>query len=137
MAKSGYSRKSKNLHEMLKGFRKMPNAMAFAANRELTTYELEGHPINVVTGALKGSWGVVSRRDAAILKQVSAAAPYAPRVMGPVSIARAGKPALELLMDRMTPRFERAIVAEFRNIQQAINAGGNYKFDAAAFEAMI
>ena len=119
---------------MLKGFKRMPNAMAMATHYELTSHELDGHPINVVTGNLKNSWGVVTRRDAAILKQVSTQAPYAPRVMVPVSIARAGKPALQLVMDRMQPRFEREIVREFQHIQRTINNGGNYKFDAAAFE---
>lgn len=135
--KSGWSKKRRNLAEMVKAFHEMPKAMANVALLELTTVELDGNPINWVSGNLNGSFGIEHRRDMAIVKQVSAQAPYAPRVMGPVSIARRGKPALELLMDRLTPRIEAAIVKEFKTIESTINAGGNYKFNVGQFEAMI
>lgn len=127
-----------NINQMLSAFEKMPRAMANVAHEELTSHELMGNPINRVTGKLAGSWGVTSEKyGVAVLKQINDAANYAPRVMVPVSIARAGKPALTLLMDRLQPRFDKAVFSEFQRIERVINAGGNYRFDAGRFEASI
>ena len=122
---------------MLKGFKTMPKIMAVEAKLRLYDDILFGNPINKISGDLRSSFGVVTRGDMAILKQVTTLAPYAPPVMGPVAIARKGKPALELLMDVMEPKYEFAIKEEFRHIDAVINAGGKYKFDPAAFQTMI
>lgn len=138
MAKSGWHKKMANIREMQRAFETMPRALANSAHGELTSTELNGRPINRISGNLANSWGVVNlRRGVAALKQVSTQAPYAPRVMVPVAIARMGKPALTLLMDRMKPRFDKAIFAEFKRIEGTINRGGAYKFDPAKFEASI
>lgn len=127
-----------NINHMLQAFEKMPRAMANVAHSELTSVELNGQPINRITGNLANSWGVAQVGYAMFaLKQTSTQAPYAPRVMVPVSIARAGKPALSLLFDRLKPRFDAAILKEFQRIERVINAGGNYRFDPAKFEASI
>ena len=115
----------------------MPNAMAFEANIVLKEYVLEGHPINRVFGDLIRSWTVIQGDGTARLEQNITIAAYAPRVMGPVSISRIGKPALEHLMDIMNPKFTFAMTEEFRHIAAVINAGGQYKFNAAAFQMMV
>jgi len=137
MAQSGWPNKKRNLLEMLKGFRKMPNAMAFEANFKLKEYILLGNPINRKTGDLIASWRAIPGDGIARLEQTASMAPYAPRVMGPVSIARINMPALEYLMQIMNPKFEFAIKEEFRHISAVINTGGKYKFDAAAFQMMV
>lgn len=122
---------------MVKGFKTMPRAMAQATHYRLTTHTLLGNPINKVWGNLIGSFGVTGSEEHAVIRQINTEAPYAPRVMGPVSIARAGKPALELVMDEMNPRFDREIKREFEHIERTIANGGNYKFDKWAFEQAL
>lgn len=134
----GWKKKRSNIEQMLKAFHQMPQAMANVALQDLQTDRLNFNPIGIVTGNLVNSWGTVRMSDGSVvLKQVKSQAPYAPKVMTYVSIARVGKPVLELVMDDIEPGIERAVKKEFQRIESTIAAGKAYKFNPAAFEAMI
>lgn len=136
--KSAWARKRANLHQMVKAFTFMPQVLAMSGHEELISEELNGNPINRITGNLANSFDVERiGQDSWALKQVTAQAPYAPRVMVTVSERRAGKPAMRLMTERMLPRWTAAVVGEFDKIASTIEGGGDYRWNPRTFENRI
>jgi hypothetical protein len=136
--KSGWAKKRDNLHQMVKAFEYMPKAMAVSALSHLQEYNLEGNPINRITGDLKRSWHLDPlARGVWGIFQSGYQAPYAEDVMVRVSIKRTGKTTLELMKEQTDPVFLRGIVDEFGLIFNTIERGGDYKWSERRFGKSI
>ena len=132
--RSTFAKKHKAIQNMVKAFRIIPELMANDLHTEIQTKELDGEPINRITGQLINSMDVIKlSADAWALSQNKAQAPYAPRVMVFVAKARAGKPALTLLKERRFPVYQKAIVREFTKMVKDANAGRVYKLNKKNF----
>ena len=124
--------------EMVIAFHGMPQVLSFNAKAELVKEELNGRPINRISGDLAESFDNVQiGPDAWAVEQTNDQAPYAERVMVYVSRARIQKTVMEALKERMFPFYGKAIVGEFQNMVDTIDQGRPYRWNPKTFENRI
>jgi len=122
---------------MEEAFIGMPHVLAMDLHLELTADELNGNPINRITGNLANSFDIMQMgKGKWALLQVNTQAPYAQRVMVNVAIKRTGRPALTKLRDRRYPIYNKAIIAEFISMVRKANTS-SYKWNPQTFEARL
>lgn len=119
---------------MVSGFNDMPRILAMDLHDSLIDEELNGRPINRISGNLANSFGIMQlSADKWALKQVSTQAPYAQRVMVDVSKKRIKMAALTHLRKRRYPVYGKAIDAEFKRMVSDANTGRLYVWNKKRF----
>jgi len=129
--------------------RELPAHLAFAVQAHMMQTELNGSPINIVTGNLRRSTTVGGEPYKAVLRQNLSIAPYAievaERLIGRLRAkskgdVRSGTRRIfgmdyqQLAVKRMKPEIDKAIEAEFSRFKRIWDAGNApYRYDNPFF----